>query len=67
MNESVSRILGTIFSRELAAQCTWDGNDGLKIKDLFVIKKIEGSIVIITLNYNWTCISLFNIIIFTIF
>ncbi|KAH0559116.1 uncharacterized protein LOC123274398 [Cotesia glomerata] len=52
IHESVFRILETIFSRELAAQCTWDGNNGLKIKDLLVIKKIEVTLRGIAPEYN---------------
>ncbi|CAG5104446.1 Protein of unknown function [Cotesia congregata] len=52
IHESVFRILETIFSRELAAQFTWDGNNGLKIKGLLVIKKIEVTLRDIAPEYD---------------
>lgn len=46
LTESVSKILGTVFSNQFAAQCSWDGQSGIKIENFFILKKIRGNFVL---------------------
>ncbi|XP_057317956.1 uncharacterized protein LOC130662973 [Microplitis mediator] len=52
INQSISKILGAVFSNQLAAQCSWDGQNGIKIKDLSIIKKIDVTLKNINANYE---------------
>ncbi|XP_057319642.1 uncharacterized protein LOC130664017 isoform X2 [Microplitis mediator] len=52
LTESVSKILGAVFSNQFAAQCSWDGQSGIKIKDSSIIKKIDVTLKNINANYE---------------
>ncbi|XP_057317829.1 uncharacterized protein LOC130662892 [Microplitis mediator] len=40
INESIPKILGAVFSNQLAAKCSWNVKNGIKVKDSSIIKKI---------------------------
>ncbi|XP_008559938.1 uncharacterized protein LOC103580086 [Microplitis demolitor] len=52
LTESVSKILGTVFSNQFAAQCSWDGQSGIKIENFFILKKIRVILKNIDANYE---------------
>ncbi|XP_057318548.1 uncharacterized protein LOC130663384 [Microplitis mediator] len=52
LTESVSKILGAVFSNQLAAQCSWDGWSGIEIKDSSIIKKIDKTLKNIDEDYK---------------
>ncbi|XP_057318265.1 uncharacterized protein LOC130663170 [Microplitis mediator] len=52
INQSISKILGAVFSNQLAAQCSWDGQSGIKINDLSIIKIIDVTLKTINANYG---------------
>ncbi|XP_057318214.1 uncharacterized protein LOC130663135 isoform X2 [Microplitis mediator] len=52
ISQSISKILGAVFSNQLAAQCSWDGQSGIKINDLSIIKIIDVTLKTINANYE---------------